>query len=98
MRRRVKFVGLRQYPHYGKAATDVLTGETGDSATTRLNEKVVRKPAPKSEGKKDERDGTTVTDDGCDGGIELGKAFANLEVGRVEVLRAVGQEVETGHQ
>jgi len=61
----------------GKTATDVLTGETGDSAT---------------------RDSTAVTNDGRNGGVELAEALAGLEISGVEILRAMGQEVEPGHQ
>ena len=46
---------------------------------------------------KDVRDSTAVSDDGCDCGLVGGEAFAGLEISGVEILRAVGQEVETGH-
>ena len=39
----------------------------------------------------------TVADDGCDGCVEPAEPFAVLQVGGVEILGAVGEEVETGH-
>jgi len=47
---------------------------------------------------KDVRDGSTTSDNRCDRGIGLREILAFLEVSGVEILRAMGQEVESGHQ
>ena len=52
-------------------------------------------------GMKDEernvRDRATVADDGCNGCVESTEPFAVLQVGGVEILGTVGEEVEPGH-
>ena len=47
---------------------------------------------------RDARDCSTVTNDSCDRSVEFREPFARLQIGRVEVLRTMGQEVESGHQ
>jgi hypothetical protein len=44
--------------------------------------------------KQDARDSTTVADYGSDCGVIVIKALGHLKVGRVQVLRTMGEEVE----
>ena len=87
------------HPHDCEATTDVLAQPTSN-CTSPILDWMIRKSlvVGKETIEKDARNGTTVPDYRRDHRVMPREPFAHLQISGVEVLRAVGQKTESGHQ